>query len=55
MKINKGEEKPTLKIYSFVRQGVKTIDPLTIDDKKDVTIRFAKKVTIDEKRFKNET
>lgn len=43
------------KIYNFTREGVNRFDPLAIDDKKDVTIRFAEKHTLDAKGFKIST
>ena len=40
------------KIFDFIRDGVSTSDALTIDHKKDVTIRFAEKNIYDTKGFK---
>lgn len=50
--IQESKVKPTYKIFDYVREGVDHFDPLAIDDKKDVLIRFAEKVTIDDRGFK---
>lgn len=46
---------PPFKINAFTRDGVALFDPLAIDHKKDVNIRFAEKNTIDDRGFKIKT
>ena len=50
--IQESKIEPTYKIFDYVREGIGHFDPLAIDDKKDVLIRFSEKVTIDERGFK---